>query len=455
MTFCPPEKRPFEKMLQDYANSDAARFHMPGHKGLGLEGTPLSAIQGLDITELSFSDNLHSPESSIKALQYRFAKVYGQAGAYLLVNGSTAGVIAMLLAIGDRKRILVARNCHRSAVNGLMLANHECVPLFAHDGIVTAEAVGAALEKHNCDAALITSPDYYGRCCDTDKIAEVCHRHSAALLVDAAHGAHFAFSNRLPSVPSKADLWVTSCHKTMCALTQSGVLFMGKDSLVSPSEVKKALSAIQTTSPSYLLMLSLETALNFSDFWEKHIERIQGVRKRLHGIAGIRLYDGDEVFYDTTRLHIGVNDGFAAKKLLEDIGIFVEMADTNSLLLITSPFDKDEWYERLLNALSCLTAYNKEACERTILVPSSAADAFSVREAFFAETEAVGLDAAEGRICAESTGIYPPGIALLFPGERITAQALKLLGAYLNTEAEFFGLSAEKKVYCIKEEHNI
>ena len=118
-------------------------------------------------------------------------------------------------------------------------------------------------------------------------------------------------------------------------------------------------------------------------------------------------------------------------------------------------FDKDEWYERLLNALSCLTAYNKKACERTILVPSSAADAFSVREAFFAETEAVGLDAAEGRICAESTGIYPPGIALLFPGERITAQALKLLGAYLNTDAEFFGLSAEKKVYCIKEKHNI
>lgn len=419
----------FEKMLTHYASSSPARFHMPGHKGL--LGSPL------DVTELSATDNLHSPQNAITALEENFAKAYQARHSFLLVNGSTSGIHAFLLALGTNKTIIVSRECHRSIIHGAALCDDEVIftPAQSASDIETALKTAPSV-----DAVILTSPDYYGRCADIERIADIVHSHNALLFVDSAHGAHFPFCDELPRFPhEKVDMWCVSAHKTLDALTQSAILNLGSCCPFSVEQIRNVLMLENTSSPSFLLMLSLEKALfnAQSGAWKAHVNRIKAVKERI-------LYTFDDITPDSfensdiTRLCLDVsrtgNTGYEVALFLEKSNIFCECANETHIILITTPSDLDEWYERLIFALASLERKPVNSSLFTAVPMSAGHFSMSIRKAMFSEVEYVPLEKCAGRISAVCLGIYPPGSPLVAPGEKMLAETVD----YLVKHEEFF-----------------
>ncbi|MEG1560280.1 MAG: aminotransferase class V-fold PLP-dependent enzyme [Clostridia bacterium] len=414
----------FLNEIERYAKSDAAKFHMPGHKGNDI------FCPAFDITELSFSDNLHNPSGIIADLESKIARIYGAKRSFISLNGSTGGILAMFLSIAAMKKkakVLLARDCHKSAISGAILSGVETIGVYPGENIgfsvITPQIIDNALENYSADAVFITSPTYFGACADLKNIAKVCHDHGALLLVDSAHGAHFAFSDYLPEPASKfADLCVMSAHKTLASMTQTAFLHLNHCSL-DEKTVQKALSLIETSSPSYVLMASAENGIEIAKKdWDEHVFRVLELRKKLT-YAGVAIFSGNGSIIDPTRLYIYAapffSDGFALSAALENKGIFVEMADSTGIVLITSPFDKNNWYDKLIfifNNFFRFTTPLPRKSKKISCFPSPVI----MREAAFDSSEYIPLDKnAEGRIAAECIGIYPPGISVVFPGERL------------------------------------
>lgn len=453
--------------LKSYSDSDPARFHMPGHKGQN-QFPPIENLAAFDVTEISETDDLNSPDGVLMRLEAKFAKLYDAKNSFLLVNGSTSGNIAMLLSLGTNKRVLLARNCHKSVISGIALAGHSTVSIFPdfETGIVTPSQIETVLKLECIDAVFITSPTYYGCCCDIDAIAGIVHSYGAKLYVDCAHGAHFPFLNELPNVPKAADAWVVSCHKTLGSFTQTAILNIGKSNDISQNRMQSCISMVQSSSPSYLMMLSLENVLYGVGDWKMHVERIKKLREEIDSIYGVSLlaeknsFNGNAAFeFDITRLTICVHgmSGYEFASFLEKRRIFVEMADISSVVLITTPFDPDEWYSRLKAAIF-EAALEKGKDEytlsptdfKTLFTENTEAEKIlSVREAIFAVTESIELEKSAGRICAAAVGVYPPGIAMLFPGERIEKNAIEKLLLLIKNGARPFGMSGNK-IYVVK-----
>lgn len=429
-------------MLSSYEKSGYARFHMPGHKGV------FDAPS--DVTELSVTDDLYFPSGAILALEKRLERAYGARRSFPLVNGSTGGILAMMLSLGREKRVLLSRTCHRSAIHAIALCGHN-VSFMAEE---TPQAVDAALCETPADAVFITSPAYDGVCRDVKGIADVSHAHGALLFVDAAHGAHFPFAPSLPQFPADVvDMWCVSAHKTLDALTQTAILHLGAHCPFSVEDVERALFLSSTSSPSFLLMASLERALDNAlkeNRWEAHVLWIREIRSKIAGMDGLLLNDAPHT--DITRLCIDVSErnitGYAAQKHLVACGVMPEMADMSRVVLITTPSDREEWYARLLDALASLPH------EKTALVPLQAPDDFgalhiSVRDAMLGDTAYVPLKRAGNRIAAGPVGIYPPGNAVIFPGERITFCAIEYLTRCREAGAVLSGLYASR-VPCVR-----
>ncbi len=453
--------------LEAYAAANPVRFHMPGHKGV---------LSPLDVTELPGLDDLSHPQGVIAGIEARYQKACGSKASFLSVNGSTACVLAMFLALGEGKRVLLARDCHRSAVNGIALAGHTLTSLFPPydatnrlSGMITAEQVDAALTASPADAVFITSPNYLGLCADVGAIANTVHRHGALLLVDGAHGAHFPFCDALPHFPAEqVDLWCGSIHKALPALTQCAVVHLGQRCLLPCEQVRKCLNLVQTSSPSYLLMASLEQALTQAQAWDwnAHLNRLLAVRANIRAMEGFSLL-GDKpmpgVFaFDPCRLTIDVSgrgiSGQTANQVLTDAGIYCEMADLYRIVLITTPIDSPQWYERLLFALSRLPRDSFSPPEwidfpqgepHSAFPFTASKPALSPRCALLAPSEPVPLSRTAFRVAAVAAGAYPPGVALFFPGEYISPEAAEWLMALC---AQGFGLFGVENgcISCVK-----
>ena len=473
-------------LINAYAERKPVRFHMPGHKGF-IDDKVLKPVYPYDVTEISETDDLYRSNGVIENLQQRFAKFYSAKASFLLVNGSTAGNIAMLLSLGCEKRILLGRDCHCSALSGIALADHEAISVFPdmHSGIITPQIVEKAFSeaKEQFDAVFLTSPNYYGKVIDVERIAEIVHSHGALLFIDAAHGAHFPFSDFLPENPSFADAWVVSCHKTLNSLTQTAVLNLGVSCPITPEKMLASIAMIQTSSPSFILMRSLEDVLDFPWNWDAHCKRIIVLRKELSKIKGL-LIDGEindtlfsseeRIAFDLTRFVFsfdGIN-GFMLNEYLEQKGIFAEMCDARSVVLITSPADPDEWYVHLYNTLSGFSAdfitapktevlknipemENKESDDEIIpdfSINHPHIQKISVREAMLGDSYKISIDKSEGKICAHAVGIYPPGTAILFPGEQIGKNELDILKYYKKFGAKLFGV--DDGMICVLDDKN-
>ncbi len=448
--------------LGAYALSDAARFHMPGHKGRGMGGFWRGDLVRWDVTELSCTDNLHRPEQAIKQAQRNMAEAYGAKASFLVVNGSTAAVQAMILSLTGRDRLLLCRDAHRCAVSGAALrgiaveymlpAYNETLGLW---GMATPETLERELKRTHATAVLVTSPNYYGLCADIAGLSRVAHAHGALLLVDGAHGAHFPFSDALPAaLGGYADVWAHSQHKTMDALTQAASLHLGA-CRIRPETLQRMLMLVETTSPSYLLMSSLDWSVYMAarQDWGGQVRRMDALRGKIAAIGGIALLPEDigagVHARDRTRLVLDVTGrkltGYEAQALLERSGVFVEMADRERLVLITSPEDDAGWYVRLLTALATLptgtraSGPHENAGEWAVCgrVPERM---LSVRDAVFAAWERVPLAGAEGRAAVEPVGAYPPGIALAMPGEKFSGEMVRFLLREQEDGAALFGV---------------
>ena len=419
-------------VLRAYAAGGPARFHMPGHKGLG---SPCFAPQ-YDGTELTGTDNLLSPEGVLAAAQEEAAKAYGAARTFFCTGGATAGVAAMLLALPPNSTVVGQRGCHRSVYGGLALGGHR--PVYVQegpDGLLAPAAVEEALCAHpGAAAVMVTRPDYFGRCGGLPTLAAACRAHGAALLVDEAHGAHFALSSALPQAAAGyADAWVNSAHKTLRCPNQGAYLHCGSGK-VSPDALRRALFLLHTTSPAYPLLAALDCAWREAKGWDypAHIARVRRLALP-EGVERVFCQEGS----DPTRLVLDVSGrkitGFAAEAALRRAGVWVEMADWRHVVAITVPIDPDAWYNRLETALKTLP-WGKGRPQLPPAPPLPQA-AMLPREAMLAPVERKPLCEAVGRVAAEAVGVYPPGSAIVAPGEVFTAEA----AAYLKTMQQLGG----------------
>ncbi|WP_017655679.1 aminotransferase class I/II-fold pyridoxal phosphate-dependent enzyme [Fortiea contorta] len=452
---------PLLAALKANASRLHAPFYTPGHKqGKGI-AQPLAELFGeavfrADLTELADLDNLFAPQGVIQAAQQLAAQVFGAKQTWFLVNGSTCGIEAAILAtcgVGDK--IILPRNVHSSAIAGLILSG--AIPIFIHpeyDSVldiahsVTPEAVKSALEKHpDAKAVLIVYPTYYGICGDLRAIASITHEYNIPLLVDEAHGAHFAFHPQLPTpaLTAGADLTVQSSHKTLGAMTQASMLHI-QGNRIDSDRITKALQLTQSTSPSYILLASLDSArqqmaLHGEELMSRTLQLADIARTRINHIPKLSTpfltpQPSPGFFtFDQTRLTVTVSDlgltGFVAEEILDQkLGVTAEFSSRQHLTFIISLGNTAADIEQLIQSfitLSQISPQKKTPISWDNLPRLDIPVQISPRQAFFSPTETIPLEKTSDRICAEIICPYPPGIPLLMPGELITKQSLEYL----------------------------
>lgn len=451
--------------MQKYSNDGALAFHTPGHKqGLGAHQLLKNLItaEGLrqEVSLMEELDDLHSPQSCIKAAETLAAQLWHADDALFIINGTTCAIQSMILATlkaGDL--VFVPRNSHRSVMAGLILTG--AIPIFLPAEFsnelqiplnISVETLQRAIKKFPTARALIlTSPNYYGVAADVQKIAEILHSAGMLLLVDEAHGAHLQFSEELPisAMEAGADLAAQSTHKILGSLTQSSMLLVRKNFI---DKARRAASLLQSTSPNYLLLASLDAArLQMQQNPEKisaAVKLSKNIRADLNLIDGLKTFDSVKNFQlDLTKITVNVENlgitGIDAEKILRHkFKIQCELSDAANLLFIISYADNCATAERLVDALKNFAANKKIFAppERFInnLAEISKSE-ISPREVFFAESKSVALEKSVGKICAEEVTFYPPGIPILNPGEIITAQIVKFIHEQKNIGGRIIG----------------
>ena len=448
---------PLADRLRTSAQSDNVPFHTPGHhKGQGIDPELKiwwgEAIFRADLPELPELDNLFAPDGVIAEAQTLAAEAWGSDRTFFLTNGSTAGVIASILAVcnpGDS--VLVPRNVHRSVISGLILSGANPVFMMPeYDerlGIthgVTVDTVANHLASNpKIKAVLIVNPTYYGVCSDVVTIVNLIHQYNLPLIVDEAHGAHFQFHPALPiaALSAGADIVIQSTHKTLSALTQASMLHM-KGNRISADRLAKSLQLVQSTSPSYLLLASLDIArMQMATQGEmllrEAIDRVQRVRSGINKIANITTleFTHSPGFHELDLLRITVLisgiDGFEADEILhEELGITCELPGLQSLTFIITHGTTDLDCDRLLTGLQKLSDRilephnNSFNCKLFTEIPTIV---LSPRDAFFEKSKLVTVSDAIGLISADLICPYPPGIPIIMPGEQITENAIVYL----------------------------
>lgn len=447
---------PLFDALKKYYLDGTVSFHVPGHKqGNGIPefrdfvGTN---VLGIDATIMADLDSICSPTGVIRQAELLTADAYGVDDAHFLVNGTTSGIQAMIVAVcrpGDK--IIVPRNAHQSVIGGLILSGASPVyiePVIDQElGIamgITVDAVRRAISQHpDAKAIFVINPTYYGMASPLEEIVRIAHAHGLAVLVDEAHGAHFHFHPNLPvsAAQAGADLAAVSAHKTLGSMTQSSFLLVN-ERFVSSQHVKSVMNLTQTTSPSYVLMASLDVArkqaaLRGHSLLEQVLELTTAARTTLNDLDGLYVFGPDKIgqpgchAYDNTKLAIHVRGlnitGHEVNCLLrERYGIQVELSDIYNVLAIGAIGDTQASFDRLVAALQGIAAEHHGGVRSSteIRLPEFPPLEYLPREAFYSEQDIVPLEEAEGRISAETIMAYPPGIPIIVPGERFTADVI-------------------------------
>ncbi|MGB3265406.1 MAG: aminotransferase class I/II-fold pyridoxal phosphate-dependent enzyme [Microcoleus sp.] len=511
----PQQQTPLLDALRDRANHHHSPFYAPGHKrGQGIS-QPLidlfgAAVFRSDLPELPELDNLFNPEGAIARAQELAAAAFAADSTRFLANGSTGGIIAAILATcGPGDKIILPRNIHSSAISGLILSG--AIPIFVNPeynpdwdiaNSITPEATAAALEQHpDAKAVMVVYPTYHGVCGDLRAIAQITHQYNIPLLADEAHGAHFNFHPNLPepALSAGADLTVQSIHKTLGAMTQASMLHV-KGDRINIQKLDRALQLVQSTSPSYLLLASLDAArqqiaLHGKELMAQTLLLADKARDRLNQIPGLSVLEPSNTpgcaALDRTRLTVKVSDlgitGFVADEIMHsELAVTAELPMPQHLTFIISLGNTESDIENLVKAFALLkvtsdTIVNKSfmggqdaqpllptikftLCGTGILpvlengatsqldgrsqkedenlsFPRFPSPPLSPREAFFSPAETVAVDQAVDRLCAELICPYPPGIPVLMPGEIITPQALDYLQQILAAGGKITGCS--------------
>lgn len=451
---------PLLAALARHAGEGYLSFHTPGHKqGAGAFSEWHSLLGDmvfqLDLTELPGLDNLQDPQGVIGEAQDRAAAYFGAGETFFLVNGTTAGILAVMLAVsGPGKKVVLPRVSHQSVINGLILSGAKPVYLpveYSPDlgllgQVETCRLESILIEEDNKEKPLVVllHPNYYGLAGDLGQQVKTAHRQGCVVLVDEAHGAHFVASDLFPvtGLRAGADFAAQGAHKVLAAFTQAAFLHCREE---GDQRIRDALRLVQSSSPSYLLLASLDAARyqceQEEEQWEAVAHLGQKLRLEISRIPGL-FAPGSELFevpgvceYDPSRLIVNVRElgitGFeAADWLCSRKRILVEMADLYNVVLILGPASLGN-ADLMMDGFSSLAA----ACS-TSRKSRSAPDfrglplpqqLLTPREAFFADFSLVPLDSAPGKIAAEVITPYPPGVPVLCPGERIDGEVLDFL----------------------------
>ncbi len=436
--------------LNAIGKSANVRLCMPGHKGdTGFFGGEMLRF---DITELPGADNLLCPSDIIAKSEAVHAAFAGAEAAFFTTNGSTAGNLAMLSLLRGKK-VIFPRGVHVSAANAISMFS--ITPVFMdappcdYPNAVRVEDVREALKNHRDAAAVfIVYPNYFGLCCDLSAIAAAAHRAGVPLLVDAAHAAHFAYSPLLPAYPAQAgaDIWTESTHKMLPAMNQCACVCVGRESLIGRARVRQALSLVQTTSPSYPLLASMDYAYAYMrDRGAEELARVVRLAERLTtalgaipgcvcpDITGAAARDPLKVIVDVSGMGY---TGLAVQTALAAQGIYVETADMKNLLLLLTVGDTATQLDSFRRALAQMP---KIRGKNLFFSPYSMPPhtKYSQSSWFWGNIEKVKIERAEGLICAVAAGVYPPGETVVMRGQRISYE---IAGYLLEAKRQGFSL---------------
>jgi arginine decarboxylase len=463
---------PLFDALMEYVNRETIPFHVPGHKkGVGMD-TEFKNFMGenpfkIDVTVFKLVDSLHHPTGPIKKAQELAADAYGADATFFSIHGTSGAIQAMIMSVvTDGDKIIVPRNVHKSITAGIILSG--AIPVYMQPELdkkvgiahgVAPSTVEATLNKHpDAKAVLIINPTYYGVATDLKSIADIVHSHNIPLIVDEAHGPHLGFNDKLPmsAMEAGADICSQSTHKIIGAMTQGSLLHV-HSKYVDVNKVHQLLSLLQTTSPSYILMASLDCsrrqiALHGKELLEDTITLINSARAEINKIPGLYSF-GEEVLgvpgcyaFDPTKLTITCRDlgitGFDLDMILANkYHIQMEMSDLYNVLAVGSFGDTKESIAALISALKEVSNeyFGKGNVKSDFIdIPSIPEQLQRPREAFTSLKTSLSLKDSIGLISGEFLMAYPPGIPVLCPGERITKeivdyiQKLKDVGLFVQ-----------------------
>jgi arginine decarboxylase len=446
---------------------------MPGHKlGRGIPAEFQLNPTMLDLTEIPGMDDLHFPKEAIRDAQELAAKAFGAQKTYFLVNGSTCGIHASILAVcrpGDK--LIVSRDSHKSVITGMMLAGVSPIYIKPHfekqfeiSGIAETDEIEKAL-RENSDAVgvLITRPNYYGICADLQSIVDITHSYGKIVIVDEAHGAHLHFNKSLPESAMKAgaDISIQSAHKTLPAFTQGAYLHINPGR-IDLDRLEFYLSSIQTSSPSYIIMTYLDIARAIMEKDGKRLldtllESIDWFKDSMRNAEGISVLSEKLIMMgklDKTRLVINTKNigktGFEVERILrQEHNIQVEMSDINNIVCIATVADTKKDFESLSFAVNKLASRFKglpplaDIMVRDMVIPKQGAALNEIRHG-----KAFKLKFKEscGRTSMSIITPYPPGIPAICPGEVISQDAIEYVNSIIALGGKVTGLSGDGEI---------
>ena len=471
--------------LKDYSDSDYYGFHMPGHKR-NLDMLKSTVPYKIDITEIEGFDDLHHAEGILKEAQIRAARIYHADETHFLINGSTVGILSAIAGVTKKgDTILVARNCHKSVYHAIYMNELNPVylyPEFNHcaqlNTEVSVDDVREALDKYpSIRAVVIVSPTYDGVVSDVEAIAEAVHEKGIPLIVDEAHGAHFGFHPYFPQNANTrgADIVIHSLHKTLPALTQTALLHIN-GSLASRKGVREYLRMLQSSSPSYVLMSSIDSCIDMlenrrKELIDPYVKMLEKMRGRLRQLKRLELVETEN--FDRSKIVISVRHADMSSKrlyriLLNEYHLQMEMVAGTYILAMTSIGDTEDGMERLARALKEIDAQADErmrsgnCLEETPTIIGASLPRpevvynSSVMENMLDEAAISAVPGSKvrrlpwrdsvGYISTEYAYLYPPGSPLIVPGERVSQEAVDMLQWYHNLRFAIEGLKEDQYI---------
>ncbi|SMB86960.1 Orn/Lys/Arg decarboxylase, C-terminal domain [Desulfonispora thiosulfatigenes DSM 11270] len=440
------------KSIKNHIQADPISFHTPGHKGGNLIPDQMQIQSGglweYDLTEIPGLDNLHKPEGCIKEAQEEAARLFKAKKTHFLVNGSSVGIHSAIMALAHDKYIFVPRHVHKSIYNATILANAK--PIYLPVAFEEKSGIPLGIEPEvlkrfildypKCKVIILPNPNYQGISYQLEEIIYLAKKNDIKVIIDEAHGSHFLFHKSLPKsgLELGADIVIQSWHKTLPVLTQGSVLHEGNN--YQGPDLSPFINMLQTTSPSYLLLASLDSCRVFlaekgQEILEETYHKLIDFNKKVTTLTTFTINFALKEQRDFLKLNLSseVFSGLEIDKILrERFQIFSELSEENYILFIFSLKVEDTVLNRLLEALTQIDQMARkknakiEKIQKNIynIIPEQG---LAPRDAFYGNKKMISLDVAVGRICGEFILKYPPGIPLVVPGEMIDFKMLEIL----------------------------
>jgi arginine/lysine/ornithine decarboxylase len=443
------------KQMKKTRNKDRIRLHMPGAKGKGLGF--LNGIFKYEFTELCGLDNLYSPKGVVKDMQDDYASKIDAKAVAFLVNGSSAGILSML-SMFKGKKLIMSRDFHVSVANAIRLFDIKPIyidptPIDGVDisGVVSNDDIEKAINSHtDASGVFLTYPNYYGFCADITRISELAKSASMALVLDAAHAACFYLSDQLPKAPNVADVWVTSLHKTMPALNQTGYVGISHSSRFEIRDIKQAINIFQTTSPSYVLLASIAFACQYFDKnkiskLDRLIEYTYEIEKKINNLSCFCAISSIEYNKDPLKLVVDHTKCKYSRQEIEKAfqhrGIYFELIDTRFMLFMLSPISTKSDLNAVYRVLISLD-HSDEGAKKQTYYPSALPKTVHVDAC--GKTCYINIADSENRVCANPVGVYPPGVPVLMKGDVITPQIIEYMQKAIVANLGTIGIEQNK-----------